>query len=113
MYVVHVPTQGKKARLNLTIDQDLYAASKVIFPALGLNMSNFVEMQLANFLHMAEPLRELLSTGDPAPAQVKAALHAFSSRGMAAMGGALHDGASAFKDIQEVADALENIQIKK
>jgi hypothetical protein len=77
MYSPHVVTQGKKARLNLTIDPEIYRAARLRFPALGMNMSGFVEQQLAVFLQITEPMKEILTSPDVPPSEVKAAVRSF------------------------------------
>jgi hypothetical protein len=77
MYSLHVVTQGKKARLNLTIDPQIYQAARERFPSLGMSMSGFVEMQLALFLQFTEPVKEILQSPDATPAEVKTAVRSF------------------------------------
>ncbi|MBB5365881.1 type II toxin-antitoxin system CcdA family antitoxin [Deinococcus humi] len=66
-----------KARLNLTIDPDIYRETRRIFGAMDMNMSAFVEIQLAKFLQTIEPLVPLLEQverGERDAADAKAAM---------------------------------------
>lgn len=63
-----------KARLNLTIDPDIYAKARRVFDATDMSMSAFMEIHLAKFLQTIDPLMPLLeqaeqSVGDPADAK--------------------------------------------
>jgi hypothetical protein len=81
MYYVRVVTQGRKARLNLTIDPDIYRSSRRVFNVLDMNMSGFIEQQLATFLQFAGPLEALLKqveAGDVDPAAYKIAMRALT-----------------------------------
>jgi antitoxin component of RelBE/YafQ-DinJ toxin-antitoxin module len=80
MYYLCVVTQGKKARLNLTIDPEIYQAARERFPSLGMSMSGFVEMQLALFLQFTEPVKEILESPDVTPVKVKTAVRSFFNR---------------------------------
>lgn len=99
----------KKARLNVTVDRQIYEQAKLRFPALGMGMSSFIEGQLALFLHATEPLKEILTAESPAPADVKAALRAFSAHGVGVVGGQMKDFAEVIASIQDI----EDIQTKK
>lgn len=82
MYSVHVVTQGRKARLNLTIDPDIYRDARRVFAALDMNMSGFVEGQLATFLHVFKPFQVVLDqveAGEVDPAALKIAMRSFTS----------------------------------
>lgn len=66
-----------KARLNLTIDPDIYREAKRIFSATELNMSTFMEIQLAKFLQDIQPLIPLIDqveSGERNAADAKAAV---------------------------------------
>ncbi|MBZ9751319.1 type II toxin-antitoxin system CcdA family antitoxin [Deinococcus sp. HMF7604] len=66
-----------KARLNLTIDPDLYREARRVFTAMEMNMSAFVEIQLARFLQTTQPLMPLLDQaerGERDLAEAKAAM---------------------------------------
>jgi hypothetical protein len=81
MYSVRVVTQGRKARLNLTIDPDIYRSSRRVFNALDMNMSGFIEQQLATFLQFAAPLEVLLKQtegGEIDPGAYKIAMRALT-----------------------------------
>jgi antitoxin component of RelBE/YafQ-DinJ toxin-antitoxin module len=53
-----------KARINLTIDPDIYSEARRVFTAMDMNMSAFVEIQLAKFLQTIQPLMPLLDQAD-------------------------------------------------
>lgn len=66
-----------KARLNLTIDQDIYRDSRRVFSAMDMNMSAFMELSLSRFLETVRPLMPLLDEverGERDPGDVKAAM---------------------------------------
>jgi antitoxin component of RelBE/YafQ-DinJ toxin-antitoxin module len=66
-----------KARLNLTIDPDIYRKSRQVFQAMDMNMSAFMEIQLAKFLQTIQPLMPLLKQverGEMDAADAKAAI---------------------------------------
>ncbi len=66
-----------KARLNLTIDPDIYRQTRRVFTAMDLNMSAFMEVQLAQFLQTIGPLMPLLDEverGERDVADAKAAM---------------------------------------
>lgn len=66
-----------KARINLTIDPDIYRQTRRVFTAMDMNMSAFVEIQMAKFLQTVEPLMPLLEEverGDRDAADAKAAM---------------------------------------
>lgn len=66
-----------KARLNLTIDPDIYQEARRVFDAMEMNMSAFVEIQLAKFLQTIHPLMPLLeqaNLGEREAADAKAAM---------------------------------------
>ncbi|PNY81133.1 hypothetical protein [Deinococcus koreensis] len=66
-----------KARLNLTIDPDIYRETRRVFTAMDMNMSAFVEISLARFLETVRPLLPLLDeaeSGQRDMADAKAAL---------------------------------------
>lgn len=56
----------KKHRANFSIDKKVYQEARLLFDALGMSMSAFVEQQLAAFVHGAAPMKELL-TGEDVP----------------------------------------------
>ncbi|WP_027482057.1 type II toxin-antitoxin system CcdA family antitoxin [Deinococcus pimensis] len=53
-----------KARVNLTIDPDIYREVRRVFDAMDMNMSAFVEIQLARFLQTVQPLMPLLEQAE-------------------------------------------------
>ncbi|THF71671.1 hypothetical protein E7T06_01560 [Deinococcus sp. Arct2-2] len=66
-----------KARLNLTIDPDIYRDARRVFTAMDMNMSSFVELSLSQFMETVRPLMPLLDEverGEREPADVKAAM---------------------------------------
>lgn len=66
-----------KARLNLTIDPDIYRDSRRVFTAMDMNMSAFMELSLSKFLETVRPLMPLLEEverGEREPSDVKAAM---------------------------------------
>lgn len=66
-----------KARINLTIDPDIYRQTRRVFTAMDMNMSAFVEIQMAKFLQTVEPLMPLLDqveSGNRDVADAKAAM---------------------------------------
>jgi antitoxin component of RelBE/YafQ-DinJ toxin-antitoxin module len=66
-----------KARLNLTIDPDIHRQARRVFDAMEMNMSAFVEIQLAKFLQTVQPLTPLLeqvAAGERDAADAKAAI---------------------------------------
>ena len=66
-----------KSRLNLTIDPDIYREARRIFRATDMNMSTFMEIQLAKFLQTIQPLMPLLEQverGERDAADAKAAI---------------------------------------
>ncbi|MFC4454383.1 hypothetical protein [Deinococcus sonorensis] len=66
-----------KARLNLTIDPDIYREARRVFTAMDMNMSAFVEIQLARFMQTVAPLMPLLEEverGERDAADAKAAM---------------------------------------
>lgn len=71
-----------KSRANLTIDPDIYRDAQRVFKLLDMNMSGFFEQQLAVFLQTLAPLRpimEQVELGKVDPAELKAAMRAFSA----------------------------------
>jgi hypothetical protein len=82
MYTVCVVTQGRKARLNLTIDPDIHRDARRVFSALDMNMSGFIEGQLVTFLQMFRPFESLLDqveAGTVDPAALKVAMRSFNA----------------------------------
>lgn len=66
-----------KARINLTIDPDIYRQTRRVFTTMDMNMSAFVEIQMAKFLQTVEPLMPLLEQverGERDVADAKAAM---------------------------------------
>lgn len=69
--------KATKTRLNLTIDPDIHREARRVFGAMDMNMSAFVEIQLARFLQTVQPLMPLLDEverGERDPADAKAAM---------------------------------------
>lgn len=77
MYAVCVGGKTKKARLNLTIDPDLYREARRVFSALDFNMSAFVEMALAQLLNSMGPMLKLLEDPNVPDEQKKLAAYMF------------------------------------
>lgn len=66
-----------KARVNLTVDPDIYREARRVFDTMDLNMSAFLEIQLSMFLQTVQPLMPLLEKaeqGDGNLTDVKAAM---------------------------------------
>lgn len=103
MYLVRVG-QSTKARLNLTIDPDIYRASRRVFNVLDMNMSGFVEMQLAAFLQVIKPFEavmEQVEAGNVDPAALKAAMRAFNASATGMIGEHLVQFGQITKEIHE------------
>ncbi len=81
--------KSNKARLNLTIDPAVYRQARRAFDLMEMNMSGFVEMQLALFLQGIkpfEPLMEDIRAGKADPAAMKVAMRAFSAHANSMVG---------------------------
>ena len=84
--------KGNKARVNLTVDPDIYREARRVFDVMDLNMSAFLEMNLAQFLNMVRPLTPLLDdmqAGKVDPSEVKSAARAWLSHVQSMVGGEL------------------------
>lgn len=104
MYAARVGGPTRKARLNLTIDPDIYRASRRVFNVMDMNMSGFIETQLALFLQMMQPFESLIEqaeAGEVDPASVKSALRAFNAHGNVMVGEQLVEFGKAQKEIQQ------------
>jgi hypothetical protein len=111
MYSARMGSPSKKARLNLTMDHDLYREAKRVFPVLGLNMSAFVEMNLAQFLQLTRPLLPLLDAveaGEVDPAALKVAMRGFMSNSQVVLGEQLQT----FGEVSgEMAEFLRELEV--
>ncbi len=70
-----------RKQVTISIDEAMHRAMRDRLRSLGMTFSGFIETQVASFLAMTDPLQELMdlpSDVSPAPAQVKAAVRAFS-----------------------------------
>ncbi len=79
VYKLYAARMGKtiKARVNLTVDPDIYRKARHVFDAMDMNMSAFMEIQLAKFLQNIEPIVPLLEQaerGELDAADAKAAM---------------------------------------
>jgi len=104
----------RKSRLNLTIDPDIYRESRRLFNVLDLNMSGFVEMQLAAFLQLTRPLipvLEAVEAGTVDPAELKVAMRSFMANSQEMVGEQLQlfgqassEGADLIRQLEERTD---------
>ncbi len=100
-----MPRLGKKTRLNLTIDPDIHREAREVFGAMDLNMSSFVEMQLAQFLQMVRPLlpmMEGIQNGNQSPSEIKAAMRVFMAQSQAMMGGKISEFGTLTSEMAEL-----------
>lgn len=114
MYDVRVG-QSTKARLNLTIDPDIYRDARRVFNALDMNMSGYVELSLALFLRAFEPLMPLLDDieeGRADPAAVKSAMRAFNLSGTQLMADQMVQLAQVQQDIHNLTEGKEHTDKK-
>ncbi len=96
-------TQGRKARLNLTIDPDIYRDARRTFDALDMSMSSFVEGQLATFLQVFKPFEGLLDqveAGTVDPTALKVAMRSFNSMATGFVGEQLVQFSKITQDIE-------------
>lgn len=109
MYIKCVPAKRIKARANLTVDPDIYRESMRVFATLDMSMSGFLEQQLALFLQMIAPLRpvmEQVELGKVDPAELKAAMRAFSASGNMVVGEQLAQFGQAQRQIAEFTEGV-------
>lgn len=115
-YAVRMGGPTRKSRLNLTIDPDIYRESRRLFNVLDLNMSGFIETQLAAFLQLTRPLLPLLDAvedGSADPAEVKLAMRAFMANSQEILGGQLQEFGKATGELSEFVRELEAHTDKK
>ncbi|WP_299296903.1 hypothetical protein, partial [uncultured Mobiluncus sp.] len=80
-----------------------------------MNMSGFIEQQLALFLQMVkpfEPLIEQVESGQVDPASVKTALRAFNAHGAVMVGEQLVEFGKLQKEIHELTETEERTDKK-
>jgi antitoxin component of RelBE/YafQ-DinJ toxin-antitoxin module len=109
-------THGRKQRINLTVDPDIYRDAKRLFTALDMNMSQFVELNLAQFLQLTRPMipvLEEIERGNQDPAELKTALRAFMANGHAAMGTGLQAFGQMTAEVAGFLGELEEATDKK
>lgn len=105
MYASCMGGPTKKARLNLTIDPDIYRASRRAFNVLDMNMSAFVEQQLALFLQILtpfDPVMDQVERGEVDPATLKAAIRAFNASTTGLIGEQLVEFGKATQDLHQL-----------
>lgn len=115
MYSPCMGGKTKKARLNLTIDPDIYRAARRRFNVMDLNMSAFIEQQLATFLQLTEPFAPLLDdveAGKVDPAALKSAVRSFNATGMTLIGEHLATFGQLQQEIQEFTEGKEHTDKK-
>lgn len=107
MYASCMGGPTKKARLNLTIDPDIYRASRRAFNVLDMNMSAFVEQQLAVFLQVLKPFDTVMDQaerGEIDPATLKSAMRAFNASGAELVGDSLIQFGKIQREMAELAE---------
>lgn len=106
----------KKERLNVTVDPDIARSARRVFKLLDMNMSGFVEQNLAMFLQVItpfEPVMEQVERGEVDPATLKAAMRAFQASSTGIIGSQLTEFGRATGEIAEFVRELEERTDKK
>jgi len=96
----------KKERLNVTVDPDIARSARRAFRLLDMNMSGFVEQNLAMFLQVIEPFEPVMDEierGTADPATLKAAMRAFQSSASGLIGSQLVEFGKVSQQINELA----------